>query len=359
MKNIKENEFDGMINISSNIRDNKNTIIGKFDLRDILFILIAGATGILILSIVLVALSIRNIFIIFIILSFFEIPIVTLGFFRIYNMKIIDYIKLKLKSDNKQYRKQIRSIKNNESEKYIFVLCIRDVDLIKFDKIINDLYKLVHFKNIELKILFKNLYLIIEVENLKDVLYERLFDYLYKNTNIKYVKSEDILNYELYINSLKFINKKYNKEEVKNIKKYRQKINKLKNIKEENKKTEYLANRILTFKNHEYIKVYKFVFYKFPFNLKVFFDLKDICNITSHICIENDNKEQGSINLSEMSFVNTFIDFTYVYEDISNKLIEEIEVKIKQVLDSYHILYKEIDEEEVKDSILFLMENRY
>ena len=157
MKNLKENEFDGMINISSNIRDNKNAIIGNFDLQDILFILVAGVIGILMLSFVLVVLSIRNIILIFILLAVVEIPIVTLGFFKIYNMKIIDYIKVKLKSDNKSYRRQIRGIKNKNSEKFIFVISISDIPLVEFEKVINDLYKIVHFKNIELKILFKNL----------------------------------------------------------------------------------------------------------------------------------------------------------------------------------------------------------
>ena len=49
-----KNEFTETINISSNIRDNKNTIIGKFDLKDILFILIAGVVGIGVLSILFI-----------------------------------------------------------------------------------------------------------------------------------------------------------------------------------------------------------------------------------------------------------------------------------------------------------------
>ena len=100
IRNIKDNEFDGTIYISSNIKDNKNTIIGKFDLRELLFLLIAGVVGIIALSILIAVLGIKNVFVVFIVLAVLEIPIITLGFLKLYNIPAIDYIKMKAKSDN-------------------------------------------------------------------------------------------------------------------------------------------------------------------------------------------------------------------------------------------------------------------
>ena len=148
-----ENTFDGTINISSNIKDNKNTIIGKFDLKDIFFILIAGIVGILILSLMLAVLSIRNMFLIFIVLAIFEVPIVTLGFFKIYNIPIIDYIKMKSKSDNKSYRKQIRKRKKGKEDKFILTICI-DYSLDRLEQIMNEFQTIVPYINVEIKIQF-------------------------------------------------------------------------------------------------------------------------------------------------------------------------------------------------------------
>ena len=122
-----KNEFTETINISSNIRDNKNTIIGKFDLKDILFILIAGVVGIGVLSVMLVALSIRNMFLILIVLALFEVPIVTLGFLKLHNIPVLDYIKMKNKSDNKSYRKQILKKIKSKADKYLLTICIDNV----------------------------------------------------------------------------------------------------------------------------------------------------------------------------------------------------------------------------------------
>ena len=177
-------EFKETINISSNIKDNKNTIIGKFDLKDILFILIAGVVGIGVLSVLLVVLSIRNMFLILIVLALFEVPIVTLGFLKLHNIPVLDYIKMKNKSDNKSYRKQMLKKKKSKVDKYILTICLSD-DLVRLEQVMNDLYAIIQYKNIEVKIIFNNIYLTIEVEDLSKVLYAKLFDYLRINKDIK------------------------------------------------------------------------------------------------------------------------------------------------------------------------------
>ena len=354
-------EFKETINISSNIKDNKNTIIGKFDLKDILFILIAGVVGIGVLSVLLVVLSIRNMFLILIVLALFEVPIVTLGFLKLHNIPVLDYIKMKNKSDNKSYRKQMLKKKKSKVDKYILTICLSD-DLVRLEQVMNDLYAIIQYKNIEVKIIFNNIYLTIEVEDLSKVLYAKLFDYLRINKDIKYISNEDIKVFEMYINSLKFADKRYGKKQNKAIIGLKARLNKIKMVEEIKDKYDYLTNRILDVKDDKYIKVYKFLLYKSPFDVSVFNELKEFCNITSHIKIDTyeTNNSERKICLNELSFINTFIDVNCIGEACEPTYANsDLEMKVKEILDKYHILYKEIDEEKVKDSLLFLMENRF
>lgn len=373
-----KNEFTETINISSNIRDNKNTIIGKFDLKDILFILIAGVVGIGVLSVMLVALSIRNMFLILIVLALFEVPIVTLGFLKLHNIPVLDYIKMKNKSDNKSYRKQILKKIKSKADKYVVTICIVDErariarpygvaygthpysmgELYEpqyngLEQVMNDLCTIMPYKNIELKILFSKVYLTIEVEDLSKVLYDKLFDYLRINKDIKYISNVDISNFGIYINSLKFLDKKYNKKQKKNIYELKTKLSKLKKFEETKDRYDYLTNRIIDIKDNEFTKVYKFLLYESPFDVNIFNELKGFCNITSHIKVEIP-KDKNVIDFTDLSFVDTFIDMIGTKEEINSNTI-----KVKEILDKHHILYKEINEEKVKDSLLFLMENRY
>lgn len=373
-----KNEFTETINISSNIRDNKNTIIGKFDLKDILFILIAGVVGIGVLSVMLVALSIRNMFLILIVLALFEVPIVTLGFLKLHNIPVLDYIKMKNKSDNKSYRKQILKKIKSKADKYVVTICIVDerTRIVRpygvaygthpysmgelyepqyngLEQVMNDLYTNMPYKNIELKILFSRVYLTIEVDDLSKVNYDKLFDYLRINKDIKYISNVDISNYEIYINSLKFLDKKYGKKQSKHISELKTKLSKLKKAEETKDRYDYLTNRIIDIKDTEFTKVYKFLLYKSPFDVNIFDELKGFCNITSHIKVEIP-KDKNVIDFTDLSFVDTFIDITGTKEEINSN-----SKKVKEILDKHHILYKEINEEKAKDSLLFLMENRY
>ena len=378
MTHKDKNEFSETINISSNIKGNKNTIIGKFDLKDILFILIAGVVGIGVLSVLIVVLSIRNLFLILMVLALFEVPIITLGFLKLYNIPVLDYIKMKSKSDNKSYRKQILRKKKSKIDKYIFTICIDDVgaratrpceavretymkstgelcepNFVRLEQVLNDLYAIIQYKNIELKILFNRLYLTIEVENIKEVLYDKLFYYLRINKDLKYISNEDISNFETYINSLKFNNKKYGKKQDKVLMRNKLKLSKIKKVEETNDRYNYLTNFIIDAKDNEFIEVYKIMLYKSPFSVNIFNELKVFCNITIHLSIENEHSE-NNISLLKISFVNTFLDITGTEEEIKFN-----SVKVKEILDKYNILYKEISEEKVKDSLLFLVENRY
>ena len=83
------------------------------------------------------------------------------------------------------------------------------------------------------------------------------------------------------------------------------------------------------------------------YTLRVFDELKSICSITIYVIKDSDK-------LLDLSYINTFVDITGASDEIETKCIE-----IKDILNKHHILYKEISEEKVKDSLLFLLENRY
>ena len=131
------------------------------------------------------------------------------------------------------------------------------------------------------------------------------------------------------------------------------KLCRLKKAEETKDRYDYLTNRIIDAKDNEFTKVYKFLLYKSPFDVNIFNELKGFCNITSHIKVEMPN-DKNVIYFTDLSFVDTFIDITGTKEEINSN-----SKKVKEILDKHHILYKEISEEKVKDSLLFLMENRY
>ena len=351
IRNIKDNEFDGTINISSNIKDNKNTIIGKFDLRELLFLLIAGVVGIIVLSILIGLLAIKSIFIVFVVLAIIEIPIITLGFLKIYNIQAVDYIKMKIKSDNSTYRKQVRKVKKDKSDKYLMIFAV-EYNLEKLEKAINKIHSFIPFKKIELKIMFNMIYLTIDVREDFDIDYSNLLDYLRVSNDIKYISYEDINNYEIYIKSLKFIDKSYAKKQLKEISKKREQLTKFATLEESKDRYNYLTNKIIESKENEFIKVYKFILYEAPLDLNVFNELKDICDITIHIDIVGD--ENDRILLTNLNYINTFISI-----GARKTRPSDLDSKVKEVLDKYKILYKEIKEENVKDSLLFIMENNY
>ena len=201
--------------------------------------------------------------------------------------------------------------------------------------------------------MFNKIYLTIEVEDLSKVHYDKLFDYLRINKDIKYISNVDISNFGIYINSLKFLDKKYNKKQKKNIYELKTKLSKLKKFEETKDRYDYLTNRIIDIKDNEFTKVYKFLLYESPFDVNIFDELKGFCNITSHIKVEIP-KDKNVIDFTDLSFVDTFIDMIGTKEEINSNTI-----KVKEILDKHHILYKEINEEKVKDSLLFLMENMY
>lgn len=357
----KESSFDGSINISSNIKANKNTVIGKFDFKDLLIILIASIVGIIIISVLVVLLSLTNLFLIFIILAIFEVPIITIGFMNIYNMKLIDYLKMIDKSSNKAYRKQIRrkvNIGNKKQNKdinyYIIPLVINEYDfktiLEKISDIIFELKKYLNIENqYEIKTFGKKTILLVKTKESPFVDYIGLFRFLRKNKSTQFISNEDIKLYKLYLSSLKFDSKKYNKKQIEYFSKEKAKLSHI-NIKgSSNDKYYDLTKDILEYKDNEYIKVFEIVLYKYPFDIDVLDKLKEYSDITIHIDLKDEKFSIDNIN-----FNDTFIVFTGSKEDVDEK-----SKLVSDILKKERIIYKEINEEKVRESLNLIMENRY
>ena len=76
----EKEEFDGIINISSDIRKNKRTLIGKYDVKDLIFIGIAVLAWI-ILSVIFIILANEDLIPIYaVVLIAVIIPIMYVGF---------------------------------------------------------------------------------------------------------------------------------------------------------------------------------------------------------------------------------------------------------------------------------------
>ena len=349
----KESSFDGSINISSNIKANKNTIIGKFDFRDLMYITVAIVVGILIISILVVLLPFTNIFIIFLILALFEIPIISIGFMNIYNMKLIDYIKMIDKSDNKPYRRQtIR--RKQDKDYYIIPLVLTNEDigsaLKDIELVLVELKKYIRFENqYEIKIFNKSIILLKKIKESKFVDYAGLFRFLRENRYIKYISNDDIKIYSLYLSSLIFIDKKYNKQQLEVFRKEKLKLSRIRPKDLSNEKYYSLTNEIIDKRDNEYLKVLKIVLYKYPFNIDILNKIKEFCDITIYIDLKDEKFSVENIN-----YIDTFILFTGSKEniDVKTKLVLEI-------LNKANIIYKEINEENIRNSIDFIMENRY
>ena len=354
-----ENRFDEVINISSNIRANKNAIIGRFDVRDLMFILIAILVGISLISILLILLSVKNIFVVLLFLSVFEIPILSLGFLKVYNIPMLDYIKMKLKSDNSVYRRQSARKAENTKEKYLIVYSMElnspdslSTTFSKLEEALNKLHKSIPFKNFMIKIMLHKLFIVIDIRNNFNVDYKGFLRFMRIDSPFNYVSIDGIKNYEIWISTLKFIDKKYNRQQIKKININKEKIKKLENINSNPEKSVNITNDLKNLQDYEYIKILKIVLYKYPFNIECLIALNTLgaaCSLTSYFSVVEDK-----IYINKLDFTNTFINFAGSKEEIENAY-----GKAASILALYNIMAKEIKEENAKNSLMFFMENNY
>lgn len=346
-----KDEFDGLINISSNIKDNKRTIIAKFDLKDLLFILIAIVVGIIVITIFLILFGLRSILPLIFTLGIIELPILTLGFARIYNMPFSDYLKMKRISNNSVNRLKI--IRKKSEEKFLIHLEVKKENI---EKVLNDIKKLVNLKSYEISILKNISILVLNIDvNGNTNLYKDFLIYLIKSNDIKYISLSDIKKYNFFIKTCFLVDEKYSKDNIK-------KLEKLKKVKLEeykkdeklnkniftNNKTSNLGSEILT-NNDKFIKVYKILLYKHPID-DGFLQEVDLYNkVIYGKCDDSD------FSLKTINYTNTFI---YIIGDNEDKVIDN-SIILENMFKKYNIIFNEINEENVKSSLYLMMENRF
>lgn len=344
-------EFDETVNISSNIKANKRTIIGKFDLKDLIFLMIAFIVGILVLTVVVYIFGVKNIMIILPILSIFEIPIITVGFMKIYNMSYIDYLNLKDKSNNSIYRNQTIKRKKNKNAKFLITI---ECPIDNINTIVNDLKKILKFNYIQIKIIKNTTFITFEIrdkeiiDKLEEILFKQVYDYIKKSSGLKYLGINDIKLYEKFLRPIKYLNQKYDKKRIKIIENEKKEIDNIKTVDIKNSKYSQLTNILIENYKKEYMVVYKIILYEYPIDFEKIRFLTNISEVTIYTKVD-DNFNTNNINL-----INSYILV------VGNK--EEVEIKIteiKKMLYSNNILYKEIIEPRIKETLCFIMENNY
>ena len=314
MSNFNGNEkFNGTIYINSNINNNKKAIIGNFDLKDLIFILLGTIVGILSMTILFFILKIDSIFICMIVIAIIEIPIITIGFKKVNEIPYLDYIIMNNKSNNSIVR-SLRNRSIGKKERYIlsYKLNINNENIFDFlDRKVKEISDIFHNKITQIKIGSNGLYLTICIDEDCDVNYEKFI--------INYIKDKELIGLGL-----------------EDIKKYNQDIfnriiyKSINNIKEQKKQ------------NKNYIDVYKVKIYKDPFNNNFIEEIISFCEVTKYYY----NGENNNLNI--------YITITGDNEEINNKII-----KLNNISEKYNILLSEISEEKVKNAISMYMENIY
>lgn len=201
----EKEEFDGIINISSDIRKNKRTLIGKYDVKDLIFIGIAVLAWI-ILSVIFIILANEDLIPIYaIVLITIIIPIMYVGFKKKIDMPMLDYIMMNRKSNNRAIRTQTNiNRKNNHPKTFVsFELVnngsISDEDLIKIK--IRELSEIFDVRATQL-VFSDKIFINMSVSLTEDFSIIPIYNYLKRNNNIKARKMDDILKFNETIYSI-------------------------------------------------------------------------------------------------------------------------------------------------------------
>lgn len=121
-----------MVNIPSDLRKNKETIIGNMDLRESICLFLGLVFSTLILYYLIVVLDLKNIVLAAFIAGIFLIPFLIMGFKKINGMKMDDYFKVfvnnKIFASEKRVNKSINSEIKVNNKKYELIRCYELVE---------------------------------------------------------------------------------------------------------------------------------------------------------------------------------------------------------------------------------------
>ncbi len=166
-----------MVNIPSDLRKNKETIIGNMDLRESICLFLGLVFSTLILYYLIVVLDLKNIVLAAFIAGIFLIPFLIMGFKKINGMKMDDYFKVfvsnKILASEKRINKN--SIFENEVSNKKYEL-IRYYELVEKDEMLNLRQSLIDKKILILTeyIEYKNKFIVIFRLDCKDMILEQV-----------------------------------------------------------------------------------------------------------------------------------------------------------------------------------------
>ncbi len=195
----RKERFDGIINISSDIRKNKRTLIGKFDVKDLIFIGLAIIVWV-ILSVIFILIASEDLIPIYTIFLFVTIiPIMYIGFKKKIDMEMLDYILMKSKSKNRNFRTQIDIDKRIRKDKYVISLELINGYKVSDEDFVNDkvaeLRQIIDIYNIQV-VYCDNLYLNLEVALDENFCIVPIYNYLKHSKDIKIRNIEDIISFD-------------------------------------------------------------------------------------------------------------------------------------------------------------------
>ena len=114
------NSFNGQINISRDLRQNKQTVIGRYDLTDIVFLSLGIGIAIVVAYILgFSPIKVVDEFTAIIISIAPMVFIISYGFKRVAGMRKIDYVRMKAIDKKSKYRENRKIDKSLIGEKYL------------------------------------------------------------------------------------------------------------------------------------------------------------------------------------------------------------------------------------------------
>ena len=214
--------FNGQINISRDLRKNKQTVIGKYDVTDIVFLILGfGVAFIVAYLLGFFPFHIVDEFTAIIIAIFPMLIIISLGFRRVAGLRQFNYLMMKY-IDKKTITRTNRKIDIRQNEdKYIVGI---EIDRRFVNKYIN---KFLHYENlIALQVRFvkdyetqtNKIYILLNLQYKEnDDILADLIDKFYNDNKLKHLSNNDIYSLEDDLR-LRFVTKNIRKDKIDMIK---------------------------------------------------------------------------------------------------------------------------------------------
>lgn len=175
-----EKVFNGQINISRDLRQNKQTVFGKYDLTDIIFLGLGGSVAIIVAYTLGFLLKVVDEYVAIMISLIPMSLIINLGFRRVAGMRHYNFLLLK------QIEKKSRYRQNRKRE-------IRE-EGVKEEKKIKEINKYILGIEVDKKYVNKYINLFISYENIERIAVHYKKSKIIFMIEIKYEVGEDILN---------------------------------------------------------------------------------------------------------------------------------------------------------------------